>query len=78
MCMNTVVTLNKVYYVSIKEDYSDLEEKLQFYIDNPEKAQEIVKNANNYVAQFKNKKTEDLISLMVINKYFIKTNQLKN
>ena len=76
--MNTVDTLNKIYYVSIKEDYSDLEEKLQFYIDNPEKAQEIVKNANNYVAQFKNKKTEDLISLMVMNKYFIKTNQLKN
>ncbi|SFW65751.1 glycosyl transferase family 90 [Cellulophaga fucicola] len=66
------------HYVAIKEDYSDLEEKLQFYIDNPEKAQEIVKNANNYVAQFKNKKTEDLISLMVMNKYFIKTNQLKN
>ncbi|MGJ8734378.1 MAG: glycosyl transferase family 90 [Cellulophaga sp.] len=64
------------HYVAIKEDYSDLEEKLQFYIDNPDKAQEIVKNANAYVQKFKNKKREDLISLLVMNKYFEKTNQL--
>ncbi|PKB43608.1 glycosyl transferase family 90 [Cellulophaga sp. RHA19] len=64
------------HYVAIKEDYSDLEEKLQFYIDNPDKAQEIVKNANAYVQKFKNKKREDLISLLVLNKYFEKTNQL--
>ncbi|MDO6493047.1 MULTISPECIES: glycosyl transferase family 90 [unclassified Cellulophaga] len=64
------------HYVAIKEDYSDLEEKLQFYIDNPDKAQEIVKNANAYVQKFKNKKREDLISILVLNKYFEKTNQL--
>ena len=63
------------HYVAIKNDYSDLETKLQYYIDHPEKAQEIVKNANDYIAQFKNKKTEDLISLLVLKKYFNKTNQ---
>ncbi|SNQ42973.1 lipopolysaccharide biosynthesis protein [Cellulophaga lytica] len=63
------------HYVAIKEDFSDLEERLQFYIDNPDKAQEIVKNANEYVQKFKNKKREDLISLLVMNKYFEKTNQ---
>lgn len=64
-----------VHYIEIKDDFSDLEERLTYYINNPEEAEKIVKNANDYVAEFKDKKTEDLVSLMVLKKYFEKTGQ---
>jgi len=64
------------HYILIEDDYSDLESKLNYYIENPDKAEAIIKNANEYAANFRNKEKEDLISLMVINKYFEKTNQL--
>jgi hypothetical protein len=63
------------HFVKIKNDYSDLQEKMEYYINYPDKALEIIKNANTYVEQFKNKKREDLISLMVLEKYFYKTGQ---
>lgn len=63
------------HYIHIKDDYSDLEEKLKYFIDNPEKSMQIIQNANAYVKQFKNKRREKLISLMVLKKYFIKTRQ---
>jgi hypothetical protein len=65
------------HYVLLKDDYSDLEEKLNYYINNPKAALEIIKNANDYVNQFKDKKREDLISLLVLEKYFSKTGQIK-
>lgn len=64
------------HYVLINDDYSNLEDRLNYYINNPDKAIDIVKNANEHVAQFKNKPLEDLISFLVLKKYFEKTNQL--
>jgi len=58
------------HYICIKPDYSDLNEKLSFYLKNPDKSQEIIINANAYVDQFKNKEQEELISLLVLDKYF--------
>ena len=63
------------HYIEIKEDYSDLESKIKYYIKNPEKCKRIIKNANDYVVQFKNKRREDLISLLVLEKYFHFTGQ---
>lgn len=63
-----------VHYVKIKDDYSDLEERLKYYIAHPEEAEKISKNANEYVAKFQNKKKERVISLMVMKKYFSLTN----
>jgi hypothetical protein len=63
------------HYVEIKDDYSDLEERLTHYIRNPHEAVEIIRNAHDYVNQFKNKSQEDLISLLVLEKYFSKTGQ---
>ena len=62
------------HYIQIKDDYSDLETKLKFFLDRPQKAKLIVENANKYVNQFKDQKKEDLLSFMVLNKYFNKTN----
>jgi len=63
------------HYVEIKPDYSDLEEKLRYYIEHPEEAEKITKNANSYIKNFSNNKIEKIISLMVINKYFQCTGQ---
>ena len=64
-----------VHYVVIKDDYSDLEQRLNYYIKNQDKAQQIIENANAYVQQFKDTKNERLISLLIMKKYFEKTNQ---
>ena len=58
------------HYVEIKDDYSDLIERMNYYITYPAEAEKIIKNANEYVTQFKNKKREKIISLMVLQKYF--------
>ena len=63
------------HYIEIKEDYSDLESKLKFYLGNPNKCENIIKNANEYISQFKNKSRENLISLLVLEKYFYYTGQ---
>lgn len=64
------------HYVLIKDDYSDLEERLVYYSVHTDEALKIIENAHRFVQQFKNKKQEDLISLLVIRKYFDKTGQL--
>jgi hypothetical protein len=63
------------HYIRIKEDFSDLEERLTYYINHPEKCKEIVAHAQAYVEPFKNKKREQLINLLVLKKYFEKTGQ---
>ncbi len=63
------------HFVLIKDDYSDLEERMNFYISNPDEALRIISNANEYVKQFRDQKAEDLLSLLVLEKYFYKTGQ---
>lgn len=63
------------HYIEIKRDYSDLIEKVTYYMEHPEKTAEIVRHANEYVRQFKDKKRERLISLLVLDKYFTATGQ---
>jgi hypothetical protein len=65
------------HYVLIKDDYSDLEERMEYYIKHTDEAREIINNAHHYIEQFKIKKREDLISLLVLEKYFYKTGQKK-
>jgi len=56
--------------VEIADDYSDLEEVLEYYISHPKEAKEITENAHRFVAQFRHKEKEDLLSLFVLRKYF--------
>ncbi|MBM3177067.1 MAG: lipopolysaccharide biosynthesis protein [Bacteroidetes bacterium] len=64
-----------VHYILLKDDYSDLEEKLRFYSDHPDEAKRMVQNANRYVEQFRNEKLEALLSILVMGKYFQSTGQ---
>ena len=64
------------HYIEINDDYSNLEEKLNYYINNVDECLKIIENANTYVSQFKDYNREKLISLLVLEKYFIKTLQI--
>ena len=61
------------HYIEIKEDLSDLEERLRYYIEHEDEALSIIRHAHEYVAQFRDTKREKLISLLVLQKYFEKT-----
>lgn len=64
------------HYVEVKEDFSDFEEKLRYYINHPEKAEEIIRHAHEYVDQFRNDEREELLQLMVMERYFKLSGQL--
>lgn len=59
-----------VHYVEIKDDFSDVEEKLIYYINHPNECLEIIKNAKKYRETFNNPTIEKLTSLLVLKKYF--------
>ena len=63
------------HYVEIKPDYSDLEERIQYYIDHPDEAEAIVRHAHEWQEQFFDRRREKLISLMVLHRYFERTGQ---
>ncbi len=62
------------HYIEVKPDYSDVIEKIQYYIGHPDEAEAIIRHAHEYVAQFRNKKRETLIGRMVAMRYFELTN----
>ena len=63
------------HYICIKDDFSDLIEKLEYFLAHPKEAEAIVSQANKHVEQFLDKKQEKIISLLVLEKYFRQTGQ---
>lgn len=64
------------HYVEVKDDYSDLLEKMDYYCENPDEAEAIIARLQNHHAQFTDVRKEHLISLLVAQKYFQLSNQL--
>ena len=62
------------HYIEVMDDFSDLEERLNYYIEHPDEAEAIIQHAHEYVARFQDKEREKLISLLVLKKYFEATN----
>ncbi|MBR1484997.1 MAG: glycosyltransferase [Prevotella sp.] len=62
------------HYIEVKPDFSDLEEKLHYYLEHQQEAEAIIAHAHEWVAQFQDKQREDLISLLVLQRYFELTN----
>lgn len=62
------------HYVLLKDDYSDLTEKMAYYQDHIDEAKHIIRNANLFAKQFQDKKREKLISLLVIKRYLERAN----
>jgi hypothetical protein len=65
-----------VHYVELKEDFSDLEEKIDYYRSHPEQAKAIIENAKRYCTKFSNPAHERLISLLVIDRYLRLSGQI--
>ena len=59
-----------VHYIEIADDYSDAEEKINYYIEHEEEALAILDNAHKFVEQFKDTRRERIIGWLVANKYF--------
>lgn len=66
-----------VHYVQLRDDHSDIEEKIEYYNAHPEQAKAIIINANNYVRQFQDQHQELMITLLVMQKYFRLSGQLQ-
>ncbi|MDK4625218.1 glycosyl transferase family 90 [Kingella kingae] len=60
----------EVHYIGLEDDYSDLDEKLRFYKANPQAAEKIVQQAQQWMQPFFDAKLERIVSLMVMQKYF--------
>ena len=67
--METTLVPN-FHYVLIRDDLSDLLEKLEWVFNNPDKCKEIISNANLFMKQFHDYENENKIETEVINKYF--------
>ena len=65
-----------VHYVHLKDDYSDMLEKMEYYSKHEEQALAILKNAQAWVAKFQNKEFEKFLSIKVLEAYFKATKQL--
>ena len=63
------------HYIEIKDDLSDLEERLTYYIQHPDEAQRIIHHAHEYVRQFMDDDREELIQMLVMEKYLKMTRQ---
>lgn len=64
------------HYVEVRDDFSDAAEKLQYYIDHPDRAEAIIANAHRYVEQFFDKEREQMIQLMVFERYLKSSGQM--
>ena len=70
------VLIPNYHYVLLKDDYSDLPEKIDYYNRHTQEALDIISNAHKHVAQFFDHKRERLISLLVLKKYFELSGQM--
>lgn len=60
------------HYVILRDDFSDLKEKLEWCKNNQKKCKRIIKNANKFMSQFGDIEKELLIEEEVIKSYFKK------
>ncbi len=65
------------HYVRINDDYSDLEERINYYEKHPLELREIIENAHRHVSQFLNSHKERVIALWVLKKYFALTQAIQ-
>lgn len=63
------------HYVQLREDYEDLDEKMDYYDRHADEARAIIAHAQAYVRQFFDFRRERLIALLVLEKYFERTGQ---
>nr|WP_298250129.1 glycosyl transferase family 90 [uncultured Halomonas sp.] len=63
------------HYVEVSDDFSDLEEKIDYYLAHPKESKAIIRNANRYISEFFHPRREILVSLQVFERYLMHTQQ---
>ena len=58
-----------VHYVQLRDDFADLEEKMDYYSHHCDEALSIINNAQRWVSQFMDARREHQIGLLVLQKY---------
>lgn len=56
-------------YIEIKDDFSDVEEKIEWYNQHPEEALKIAEASKEWAAQFSDTKRENIIHYLVAERY---------
>lgn len=59
-----------VHYIEINPDFSDVAEKIEYYNAHLEEAKRISENSKEWMSRFYDKKREQIISYLVLKKYF--------
>ena len=49
---------------------------MRYYLGHPEEAEAIIAHAHEYIALFRDRKRERIISLLVLQRYFERTGQM--
>ena len=62
------------HYVEVADDFSDLEDKAEYYLTHPAEAREIIQNANRYASKFKDRRREKLVSLLTLRNFLAAIN----
>lgn len=57
------------HYVEIKDDYSDLLERMDYYTAHPAEAEAIIRHAHEYVKQFQNRRLEQATEYLTMKRY---------
>lgn len=57
------------HFIEVRPDFSDLDEKIDWAESHPEAVARINRNAKVWCAQFKDRRTEDLVAALVLQKY---------
>jgi len=58
------------HYIEVSDDYADAGEKIAYYVERPALIKEMVAEAKHYRGGFENHSREELLTYMVIKKYF--------
>lgn len=66
------------HYVEVRDDYADLIDKMDYYLDNPDESEAIIANFQAHYQKFTDPRREDLINLLVAEKYLQLSGQLKS
>lgn len=57
------------HFIEVKPDFSDLEEKIDYYLTHENEAQEIQRNAFHHTLKFFDRKSEYKLNLLILKRY---------
>jgi len=65
------------HYVEVRDDFDDLEDRILHCERHPDEALAIIRNANQWAVGFRDERREEILSLLVMLRYFVMTGQME-